>query len=157
MHPHKDVVCSGFSIAPGVYITAHHCLDEGLPMINGEATTVIAEIPEYDLAVLETTTTHPVLSLGLPPQRGTPVVALGWVFNPPILVARRSHVMMFMKVSGEPKMIYDVPNIQGMSGGPIVNDKGQVVGVVQASNGRVALSLMHEDLVRLTGEYWQSQ
>ena len=30
-----------------------------------------------------------------------------------------------------PKMIYDVPNIKACQGGPIVNDKGQVVGVVQ--------------------------
>ena len=155
---HTERICSGFSIAPGIYLTADHCLEEGAPTIDGEATTIVMRDSTYDVAVLKADVVRPALPLGVEaPLLGESIVTAGYAYGFSSLSVRSAIVSTLVDMAGVQKVIYDNPTIQGMSGGPIVNEWGDVIGIVQRSNNETAMSLVYEDMVRLVGDYWQGE
>ena len=156
-YPHSDKVCTAFSIAPGVYLTADHCLLDETNTIEGHDITVVMRDHTYDIAVLRAGVVRPVLLLGDAPVLGESVVFVGFAYSFPTPTVRHSLVSALVEIRGTMRTAYDNAAIGGMSGGPVIDASGRVVGIVQASNRYAMVSLVHADLVRLVGDYWQDE
>jgi S1-C subfamily serine protease len=140
--------CSGFCVnsEKGNFITAGHCLGDELK-IDGKNATIIAQDHVLDIAVI--TLGEPVnvaaLQLGKQPRFRDKLELLGFPLSSPQLF---SIPVIFQ---GDFYMTYLEPDravmigssMPGMSGGPILNSTGKVVGMV---NGGGNPSLVVQDL-----------
>lgn len=130
-------VCTGFVIAPRKVLTAAHCIQEDTPVVkvDGIAGLTIAIDEDLDLAVVLADTEKPALSF-----RGTPLVWMEHVFaagygmglDQPLFTEH--DVMLFdntLNGDAVPGTIFLHPFIGGMSGGPVFDANGLVVGIVQ--------------------------
>ena len=129
--------CSGFVVAPHRVMTADHCVGESMKSDGVEA-TVVKEDEGHDLALLDVPTDRPILGF-----QDTPVVqfqqltAIGHGFGWLQLTVLRVTVML---VAVSPTADYfdgilvQGGYIHGMSGGPVVDDSGLIVGIVQQVN-----------------------
>ena len=151
---------SGFFVATGYLITNNHVVAEGLQsgnadikirVFSGSSTSrvfpaqVVKTDPQADLALLHVSGDLPAiepvqLDPGVPAKQ-SPVFAFGYPLgtmldrskNGPNVCLRRGYVS---------RMINDGTNIEadmnidkGISGGPLVNERGMVCGVVRAMAG----------------------
>lgn len=134
----QNYVCTGFTIAPSTILTAAHCVGEQV-LVDGYKATLIRADKYYDLAVLKVPgSTRPSLTLRdvvvLPTEELIGVgYGNGWVF--PIAMHERVLVGSYSPTPSVPVgIITQGGYVGGMSGGPIVDLYGNVVGVVQQSN-----------------------
>lgn len=157
--PHRrDSLGSGFFVAPGLVVTNAHVIKgfvqkgegryRGLELIFGEVSvndgrseskwgikSVEALLEYEDLAILRVFDTGPdPLPLSLtPPKTGDKVYVFG---NPEGLVATMSDGIVSnpKRLDGVRTLIQiTAPISHGSSGGPVVNDQGDVIGVVVGS------------------------
>lgn len=150
------VTGSGFIIrADGLVLTNHHVVEGSLSievrLADGDVTTatVLGRDPVGDVALLQlaTTRTLPVLPLGnsAATQVGEVVLAIGSPFG-------FEHTMTMGIVSGIKRQFLragvlggyvqtDAPLTTGNSGGPLVNMRGEVVGMNTAIVGRGEVGL----------------
>ena len=161
-----DTACSGFVINQkrGYVLTASHCLNEGTTeqlTIKGVKGPVwlILNSPELDIAVIATTMNKPAVR----PSRqvvsqGQMVGALGfgYGFQRPLF---RGGYVSNTGVDVDPEIpglwaLFDGPFIGGMSGGPVFNHKGEIVGVVQMSNEIMGLWRPFSQVFAATRTYW---
>lgn len=150
------VTGSGFIIrADGLVLTNHHVVEESLSievrLADGDTTTatVLGRDPAGDVALLQLATTRPlpVLPLGssATTQVGELVLAIGSPFG-------FEHTLTMGIVSGIKRQFLhagilggylqtDAPLTTGNSGGPLVNMRGEVVGMNTAIVGRGEVGL----------------
>ncbi len=152
--------CSAFSIneRKGYYITAYHCFARQGMFVGGVAAQEIAAYPDYDLAVIGSRA-RPALKLGPKPTLGDEVLSLGYgygaPFTTPVVGLVASHSEMY------PESGYSVVPLQwqaptfynGMSGGPIVNHSGQVVGVVKCGYANLGCAVKYESVAMVIAKY----
>jgi serine protease Do len=151
-----SVMGSGFIIrADGLALTNHHVVEESTSievyLYDGETTTakVLGRDPLGDVALLQIATTRPlpVVPLGSSgaAQVGELVVAIGTPFG-------FEHTITLGIVSGKKRQFLhsgiiggylqtDAPLTTGNSGGPLVNMRGEVVGMNTAIVGRGEVGL----------------
>lgn len=144
-------VCSAVSVAPGYYLSAAHCsvLDE---MVTSESTTIPVEIialdGPHDLMLLKADFVVRSVKMyrdGL--KVGEPAFSLGYGFGNPQMVgfhylsAIYSGFLLGEPYSEDMYVFWD-SFVNGMSGGPIFNTKGELVSVVQA--GRLSSIPAHD-------------
>lgn len=132
---------SGFFVAPGLVVTNYHVIDgstrgavrvatDGAPL--WDISEVVAYDKNLDLALLRVPGAAgvPALTLaGSSPQTGEKIYALG---NPEGLSGSLSDglVSNARRTDGTRTLIQiSAPISHGSSGGPVVNDRGQVIGV----------------------------
>lgn len=125
--------CTGFAIWPNLLMTAGHCTEFNTVIINGWSATRMFYDKESGLAVLEVPNISvPYLKLGSRPKQGTRVITVGYGRYAP-------HPLFFFGLfqgdfdpwdRNRPYATYSATGMRGMSGGPIVNIKGEVVSVV---------------------------
>ncbi len=151
--------CTAFSINEqrGYYMTAAHCLSEGPVTIDGHNAQIIIQDDSLDIAVLRAESfrqalPHRYLSIDL----GMPVASYGYGYGlkqPIVKTSRVSQPQLY--VEDQLWTVLDSPFVEGMSGGPIVDESGRVMGVVQVSDsvtgGYHAFGLIYI----ATWRYWE--
>lgn len=127
-------VCTGFVIQPNIILTAAHCLQPNLSG-DGEHVSIRGKDDFYDLALLLLKTTKPALSF-----RDTPVMESegligigygdGWTI--PIAIKEIVLVPNYAPFRGASSGIIGKAGfVGGMSGGPVIDASGSVVGIIQ--------------------------
>lgn len=133
---------SGFLIEDGCIVTNAHVVDQAVAVdITGAHTTTSAEVvgldPERDLAVLEPHTRvdgHRFAFSDTPPSVGDEVAALGFPLGEAASMSRGtvSAVQRHIDVVATPVLQTDTSINPGNSGGPLIDRRGEVVGVITA-------------------------
>jgi S1-C subfamily serine protease len=143
---HDRGVCSSVVIAPGVAVTAAHCVDgENLDFtVDGRAATVAVKNRILDLAVVRfpsRTTDKAVPFAPATPKVGAAVVAKGFAFAKKDVHSQFGRVACQKDEDGY--LVSDMNLIFGDSGGPLLDAKGRLVGINVAiySQGPAHLAL----------------
>ncbi|WP_175430146.1 MULTISPECIES: serine protease [unclassified Paenarthrobacter] len=137
---------SGFAISEHVFVTNRH-------VIGGAAILQVSTFDGHDISVTATGSvavadlalvwTKESLPAWLPlassdPSTGSRVTAVGYPLGGP-LTTTRGKVLGYgadpVGWSSLPMLVNDAPIEHGSSGSPLINDRGQIVGVVYASDG----------------------
>lgn len=148
--------CTAVSVRVGQWLTAEHCIKR-MPtgmVLNGEVVTVIAQDEKVDLALVK----GPVASI-LPvaerePELGEPVVILGWpngwTQRKPLMFFGRVQAVGFeASIENGPKQRYNAFHEgggSGVSGGPVVNGEGKLVGLANAIAAYPSISLVGQSV-----------
>ncbi|MFA9557101.1 trypsin-like peptidase domain-containing protein [Evansella sp. AB-rgal1] len=143
------VVRSGNSKGTGFYIseeghiiTNHHVVDSGLrPTVTfqeGDSYTadIIESDPEIDIAILQIDTkenVYPVLEFDDDWEPDLPIYVIGnpLFFN---FIANKGNILGLTPARDVPMLMIDAPIYKGNSGSPVINEDGNVVGVVFATS-----------------------
>ena len=142
-----SISCTAWRLSPTILITVDHCATDGEGIDINEVTTpdgvlkVITRDHEQDLAAIETPVSHDanLLPSDIPLTVGQPVAAIGYGGGNPTPFYTFGVVSNpLMKILVNPTFAVDGLIIyggfvSGMSGGPILNEDGLVVGVVKAT------------------------
>lgn len=133
-------VCTGFVVSPSVVVTAQHCVGP-LQLGDGYSANVIYIDQYYDLAALSIPkTSKPPLQLTTESvYEGQRLIGIGYGFgwtyalSLDVRVANPLQKPTTVSPSG---VIVQGTYAHGMSGGPVVDTNGDVVGIIQStSNG----------------------
>lgn len=133
----EQSVCTGFVIKKDTVLTDQHCLGT-LMSADGYETKLIHADDYFDLAVLSTRTgKHPLYLRDYPTYtwehlRGT---GYAWGWSIPITM---DQTVLIPNISPATRTAVGIITqggyVGGMSGGPITDDLGDVVGIVQRSS-----------------------
>ena len=169
--------CTAFSIDQErkYYLTAAHCLGGELTMWKETTTAtgpqhafsvvgVLAVSKELDLAVLEASEGLQVVPRGKLPRRGEEVASIGYAFGEPepfIIGSLIAQVKDARSYARTRVIIFkDNQDVGGMSGGPVVDTKGRLVGMVQQGVtlgdqiSNIAYGTAITDIYAFSKEYW---
>ena len=163
---HDRITCTAFSIdqEKGHYITTAHCLhpvdgdDSDLPLIDQQTLEILFESAHFDIAVIKITTQRPALTIQpLPLQQGMHVATLGYANGRSVPSLRTSVVSKLDMTPDEvPFVGFDNALVGGMSGGPIVDRSGKVVGIATRSDTQAGYSLTIQLIYKHTKQFWAS-
>ena len=133
-----QAVCSGIAIAPHRILTAAHCLSADYPMYaDGLPAKILKVNLQDDLALLATSGTRPLLTISPESiQLYDRLTAIGYAYgNPRLSVLQVAPFQLHMRDPGDARstigILVQPGYIGGMSGGPLVNAEGQLVGIIQ--------------------------
>ena len=141
--PEATALCTGFSVRLHKFLTAAHCVEgfEKFPnsfiKVDGKPGTLLLADHQIDLALVESNDVDkPVIKISSDLARGDQVIAAGYggghyypIFTTHVVESTNYSVSTHQA----PGTLFVHPFQKGMSGGPIVNENGKVVSVVQAS------------------------
>ncbi len=149
----RDVrICSGFVVARNRVQTAAHCLSEGRQTIDGESATLIAVSAELDLALFSAKTNkHSLVFAHEIPELYSEVFGLGFAFGFTEPVALFSRVQLWNyapTANAFPGLLTQGDWIHGMSGGPVLDLQGYVVGIMQRTHEGLGYGVSAPTIIR---------
>lgn len=126
--------CTAFSVdhALGQFVTAGHCA-RGPVLVGSTRLDVIALDEAADIALLQAREGGlPALKLGSQPRTGDATLSVGYPLSSPnpMLVPSMYQGQFDAWSDGNNFAVFSGNPMPGMSGGPIVNTRGEVVSVV---------------------------
>lgn len=134
----SSFVCTGIVVGITRVLTAEHCVsDKDTMYVDGKVARLVKKDEAFGL--LDTgdpLSEKKVVKLAEDlPEQGAEVAAFGFAYDGPLLRFTRN-------VAGyvEGDMVLDGPLASGMSGGPILNTKGELVGLNQGTNEVLGLA-----------------
>jgi hypothetical protein len=135
MESGQPIICTGFVVAAHRALTAVHCLqDDAGFTVDGKDSLVIKKDKYFALvSVSPELGIKPALKLAGKLRLQEPVISFGYAWGDIFVFSRR--VAAFK--GGDFAM--DGALAPGMSGGPTVNYKGEVVGLNQAANNIIGI------------------
>ena len=162
---HERITCTAFSIDQerGHYITTSHCLhpagsddEDDVPLIDEQPLEVLFENTDFDLAVIKITTQRPALAVQTTPlQQGTEVASLGFALGRSVSSLRTAIVSKLDVATNDiPFVGFDNAFVGGMSGGPIVDRHGKVVGIATRTDAQSGYSLTIQFIYDHTRQFW---
>lgn len=170
---HLKGSCTAFSINQkhAYYLTAAHCLGEdialwkeqvpGLVAVQGriDVKQVTLVNKQKDIAVLEGVIGLPSVVRGKA-SIGQEVASIGYAYgeNRPFILASIISQIREARAYDTTRIIIlrDNVDIGGMSGGPVINTRGQVIAMVQQVNRNLSWGTAIEDIYQLTKLYWEN-
>lgn len=156
----SGATCTGFVINDDVkgerdaVLTAAHCAGEEKADIYADSAIarIIWKNSKADLMILDVADTgRPALTIALTnPRVGEDVGSYGYGYALERPMFRLAHVSddaaQIPDVEGGPFIMIDAGYVPGQSGGPCLNDKGEVVSIVQQASGLVGIGVGAESL-----------
>ena len=126
----KMMRCSGFVVdaSRGFALTAEHCIVDGQVrlLVDEEPSEVVRTSKWLALVKVKPLTKPPLMIAKKRSSLREPTWGFGWAFGQVYLQFQR-HVAGY----DDTDLVVDGAFIEGMSGGPVVNERGEVVGLVQ--------------------------
>lgn len=156
--------CTAFVIdaARKYALTAAHCEAEGKMWVDRVEAKVVAKDTKKDLMVLEVPhldPTRPALRLARNPKRGQNVMSIGYAMALERPFFRIAHVsddeVTIPDVPGGPFISVDAAFVGGQSGGPVVNEAGDVVMIVQRASNTVGIGVGADMIKERMGRFFQ--
>jgi S1-C subfamily serine protease len=146
--------CTGFVIhadaknGKDYVLTAAHCHTSGKELYADSATArILFKDGKKDLMILEVDDLQrPAVTLSQKdPVQAEDVGSFGHGYGleqPMFRIAHVSHARIDLPdVEGGPFVMIDAGYVSGMSGGPVINAKGEVVSIVQRASGLVGIGI----------------
>ncbi len=132
--------CSASSIAVRKFLTAAHCIADQMKL-DGHLAFAVKVSAKLDLAVLVSDYSRPPMTLRMRPlERMEEATGLGYGYSWQYPTVTEHKALMFKFTPDTdiyPGTWFLHPFIGGMSGGPIIDVNGEVVGIVQRGNNGV--------------------
>lgn len=156
-----DGKCSGVAVAKHIILTASHCIGEQMfvntPTIDAIATLVEADKERWGLALIKVNIDLKPISVGNMPKVGEEIALIGYGMGAPEpWIFPSVHMNTQVDPEGDgPFLMASSNSLSGMSGGPVVNRKGQLVSVViggftqESGLGQVGINAPFEDVKRM--------
>jgi len=138
--------------------TAAHCNNSSVEA-DGYAARLLYNNVKADLAVFEA----PDLPMGYKaltlaakdPEVGEDTLAIGHGDGLSVPMVRRAMASLLnLEHKGGIYLMYDTPFVKGMSGGAVVNERGEVVGIISRSSQYVGLAVGANVIKKNTGNFW---
>ena len=160
-----ESACTGFVIdaeAKGgrdLILTAAHC-DGAVLLADDQPAVIVWKNAKVDLMVLSVEDTgRPALRLAAKdPAVGQRVASWGYGYGLGRPMFRTAHVAdekaAYPNTEGGPFIMIDAPYVGGQSGGPCLNDAGEVVSIVQRKTGEIGLGVGAEAIRARVGKYF---
>lgn len=152
--------CSGFMIDSVKHhiLTAGHC-DAPKILVDGTPAFKIFKDERKDLMVLRAyNVDRPSLKLAPKgPDVGDEIASMGFGFaleQPMFRIAHVSSTRIEIEDLSGPFIMLDANVIPGMSGGPIVNQLGQVEAIVQRGGDGLSIGVGADTIKDRTGRFW---
>lgn len=150
-------MCSGFVIDQRVsnILTAAHCAPEGVEVqVADQVGNVLLKDEDVDLAVIQYRgqVLGKALRPGKAPRTTDEIMSVGYAFGSQVPVFQIGRVAQ-SDYSGY--IVVNPAHNVGMSGGPVVDPTGKVVGIVQASRGSLGAGKNIDEIRKVTRKYWQ--
>ena len=155
--------CTGFVIAAEEYYiqTALHCIVEAdkrdwAVLVDNKAARLVSVNSEFDLAVLRAETDKPQLKpTTLAVKKGLKITSIGHAAELNLLTFAESEVIHAGK-----RVIMVRHQTNGMSGGPIIDENGNVIAIIQfgvtLKNGNLAdMGASVGVMLALEGRFWR--
>lgn len=136
-----EYTCTGFQIATARILTAAHCIDKDMRIDGFLGSKILKHDELYDLALVEF---HgigrpPLTFRSAPVIRDEPLTGIGYASGFTRLTQIRSRALFIDYTPDSrriaPGIFVSPAWIGGMSGGPVIDANGDVVGIVQMTFG----------------------
>lgn len=149
--------CTSFSIDERrqYFMTAEHCLGTQEKMDGYDVIPVYSN-PDLDVAVVHGAFGVPSLHPGSTPAQGEEIAGYGYGYNVPMLVAGNLAAPTAIHPETHDAYTFYTPSwFHGMSGGPVINTSGKVIGLIQQGTEGMGFGRKWEDLRKATKSFWQ--